>query len=92
MKKNNHVAAYAQLYKVFCEVEEMPYAEWEWFMESSEVVRLQQNEFIVAPHHLSIYAYFIVKGVVVGYKECQKEKAVHWVRSANDYVFSNDRF
>lgn len=92
MKKGNRPAAYAQLYKAFCEKVNIPYSEWEWFIDRSEVFQFSKDEFFVAPHHLSTHAYFIVKGLVVGYREHRKEKFVHRILSTNDYVCSADRF
>ncbi|MRG46967.1 hypothetical protein GFS24_17730 [Chitinophaga sp. SYP-B3965] len=92
MMKNNQTAAYAQLYKAFCEIENMPYPEWEAFIDRSEIVQLGQFDFFAMPNCLSTHSYFIIKGLVVSYREHNKEKSVHWVGSANDYVCSTDRF
>lgn len=90
MKQVNPGAAYAQLYTSFCDIENIPYPEWEEFKDRSQVDHLKKDEFLVAPNQSSTHAYFIIEGLVVGYRESGADKFVHFIRSTNDFICSHD--
>lgn len=72
---------------------DIPFSEWEKFIPISDVIQLEKDEEFVRATHVSTDAYFIIEGLVSGYRKLSGHKYVHFLRSTNDFMqFSENEF
>ena len=91
MEKMTTEAIYSQLRDALSKDTPIPDADWNAFIEKTQIEHFGENEVIIEPGQLSTHSYFIIEGLMMCYRPQKPKDAILWFRAENEYAFTVDK-
>lgn len=84
-------AIYSQLRDSLCKDTPVPDADWNAFVDKTQIDLFDEKDLAVEPGKFSTHSYFIIKGLMMCYRPRKPKDTIMWFRAEHEYAFTVDK-